>query len=101
MKKVKIANLSMFPDKKTGYSPDESEVFEVPYRTPKRGFTTARLRATLGGFRINDSVVCPEPNKPKGHLTLTRREGDDIPEVMHNLVEALNKHTFGKETILR
>ena len=88
----------MGTDKKSGYSPDKSEVFEVHYGTPKRGLTTARLRATLRGFRINVSVVCPEPEKRKGRLTLTRREGDDITKAMHNLVEMLIKHAFGKDS---
>ena len=100
MEKEKIRDLSVLPDEKSGYSPDEPEVFEVRYGTPKRGLTTARLRATLRGFRINVSVVCPEPEKRKDRLTLRRREADDITKAMHNLVEALIKHAFGQDVVI-
>jgi len=99
MQMEKVGDLGMLPDKKSGYSPDESEVFEVRYGTPKRSLTTARLRATLRGFRINVSVVCPQPEKHKGRLTLRRREADDITKAMHNLVEMLIKHAFGQDFV--
>lgn len=98
MKKIEIGDFSMGVNPKTRYSPDESEVFEVLYGTPKCGYTTARLRATLRGFRVNISVVCPEPEKRQGSLSLTRREADDITQAMHNLVSALVKHALGKDS---
>lgn len=100
MENIEVRNLGMFPDDKTGYSPYESEVFEVVDGTPKRGLTTARLRATLGGFRKNVSVVCPEPEQRKGRLSLTRREGDDLTKAMHYLVEMFVKHAFGKNSVV-
>jgi len=81
----------------SGYNPYESELLEVHYGTPKRSLTTARLSGYLRGFRINLSVVCPNPEKAKNRLTLTRREGDDITKAMNNLVETLIKHAFGED----
>jgi len=84
----------------TGYNPYESELLEVHYGTPKRSLTTTRLSGYLRGFRINLSVVSPNPKKAKNRLTLTRREGDDITKAMNNLVETLIKHTVGEEAVI-
>mgnify|MGYP001608381004 CR=1 FL=1 len=97
VKKIKVGDFGMGVYPKTGYSPDESEVFEVHYGTPKRSLTTARLRAHLGSFRINVSVVCPNPEKSKRRLALTRRETDDITQAMRNLVKMLVKHALGED----
>jgi len=72
----------------------ESEVLEIRHRTPKRGLATARLRAHLGGFRINLSVVGPETEQPKHRFSFTRREGDDITQAAHNLIETLKEKAF-------
>ena len=97
MQEVKIGNLGMFADDESGYSPYQAEVFQVAYGTPKRGLATARLRATQGSFRINVSIVCPESEKRKDCLSLTRRESDDITKALHYLVETLTKHAFGDD----
>jgi len=84
---------------KTRYSLDKAKGFEVHYSTPKRGLATVRFRSNVSGCRINISIVCPEPEKPKGSLDLPIGEFDDIMQAASNLVEILMERAFGKDAI--
>jgi len=98
MENKETRDFSMRVKPKPRYSLYKPEAFEVHYSTPKRGFTTARFRANLLGFRVNLSVVGPEPEKPKASFELTSREFNDITQAAANLVEMLIQHAFGKDT---
>lgn len=87
----------MGTEDKSRYSRYKPESLEVHYGTPKCGFTTTCFRANQFGFRVNLSVVGPEPEKHKDNVELTAGEFDVITQATANLVEMLIKHTFGEE----